>query len=128
MSIPAFPRGSEWRKWDLHIHSPLSILNNHYPKLPDGKPDWPNFLDRLERTDITVIGITDYFTIEGYKEIKSFQQQEGRLQGVTIFPNIEFRLNKIVPRTGAGAEKRLTLHVLFSNEVDNEGHRGALPS
>jgi predicted metal-dependent phosphoesterase TrpH len=117
MPTPAFPQGSEWRKWDLHIHSPLSILNNHYPKLPDVTPDWPKFLDSLERTDLAVIGITDYFTIEGYKEIRRIQQQEGRLQGIAVFPNIEFRLNKIVHRTGSGSEKRLTLHVLFSNEV-----------
>ena len=118
MSTPAFPRGSEWRKWDLHIHSPLSILSNRYSKLPNETPDWPHFLDRLEKADLAVIGITDYFTIEGYKEIRRFQQQEGRLQGIAVFPNIEFRLNKIVPRKGAGAEKRLTLHVLFSNEVE----------
>lgn len=22
--------GSEWRKWDFHVHTPYSILNNHY--------------------------------------------------------------------------------------------------
>ena len=120
LAAPVFPRGSEWRKWDLHIHSPLSILSNRYPTLPDDAPDWPRFLDRLERTDLAVVAITDYFTIDGYKIIRRFQQQEGRLQGLAVFPNIEFRLNKIVPRAGAGAEKRLTLHVLFSNEVETK--------
>ena len=115
---PAFPRGSEWRKWDLHIHSPLSILANNYTKLAGGIPDWPRFIDCLEKSQIAVIGITDYFTIEGYKEVRRFQKQENRLQGITIFPNIEFRLNKIVPRFDAGAEKRLTLHVIFSNELE----------
>jgi hypothetical protein len=34
-----FPRGSEWRKWDLHIHPPGTKLNDGYePK--DGQPDW----------------------------------------------------------------------------------------
>ena len=33
-----FPRGSEWRKWDLHIHPPGTKLNDGYePK--DGQPD-----------------------------------------------------------------------------------------
>lgn len=115
---PLFPRGSEWRKWDLHIHSPLSILSNCYATLPGNEPDWPRFLGRLEGLELAVVGITDYFTIEGYKAIRHFQQNNGRLKQVTVFPNIEFRLNKIVPRTGAGGEKRLTLHVLFSNEVE----------
>jgi hypothetical protein len=118
LPAPTYPRGSEWRKWDLHIHSPLSILGNSYPTLPGGAPDWPRFVDRLQQSDLAVVGIADYFTIDGYKEVRRLQQQEGKLERVTVFPNIEFRLNKIVPRTSSGAEKRLTLHVLFSNEVD----------
>jgi len=76
-----FPKGSEWRKWDLHIHSPLSILNNQFPKLSHGEPDWEPFLQKLESLDMAVIGITDYFTIEGYKELKKFKEQ-GRLQKI----------------------------------------------
>ena len=29
-------RGSEFRKWDLHIHSPYTVLNNNFG-LSDGK-------------------------------------------------------------------------------------------
>lgn len=25
-----FPRGSEWRKWDLHVHTPGTKLSNGY--------------------------------------------------------------------------------------------------
>ena len=59
-----YPKGSEWRKWDLHVHSPFSILNNQYLKLPDGTPNWEPFISKLESLDIAVVGITDYFTIE----------------------------------------------------------------
>ena len=31
-------RGSEFRKWDLHIHSPYTVLNNQFDKLSDGSP------------------------------------------------------------------------------------------
>lgn len=111
-----FPKGSEWRKWDLHIHSPLSILNNQFPKLSDGKPHWEPFLQKLESLDMAVIGITDYFTIEGYKELKKFKEQ-GRLKNIyTILPNIEFRLKNILASRG-GDEKRLNLHVIFSEDV-----------
>ncbi len=115
----AFPKGSEWRKWDLHVHSPLSILNNQFPKLEDGKPNWEPFLQKLESLDVAVIGITDYFTIEGYKALKKFKEQ-GKLQNIyTILPNIEFRLKNIVS-SRSGDEKRLNLHVIFSDEVSTE--------
>lgn len=111
-----FPKGSEWRKWDLHIHSPLSILNNQFTKLANGEPDWESFLQKLESLDMPVISITDYFTIEGYKALKEFKEQ-GRLQNIyTILPNIEFRLKHIVTSQN-GEEKRLNLHVIFSEDV-----------
>jgi hypothetical protein len=114
-----FPKGSEWRKWDLHVHSPLSILNNQFPKFSNGKPDWDPFLQKLESLDMAVIGITDYFTIEGYKELKKYKEQ-GRLPDIyTILPNIEFRLKHIVSSKN-GDEKRLNLHVIFSEEVSIE--------
>lgn len=106
-----FERGSQWRKWDLHIHSPLSLLNNQYPKLQGGEPDWQAFLQALESQDLAVIGITDYFTIDGYKRVKEFKH-EGRLSAIhTVLPNVEFRLATIVD------ERRLNLHVIFSDEV-----------
>ena len=87
-----YSKGSEWRKWDLHIHSPLSLLNNQFPKLSNGEPDWEQYLVKLESTDIAVAGINDYFTIEGYKKIVEYKKQ-GRLKNIhTILPNIEFRL------------------------------------
>jgi len=111
-----FQKGSEWRKWDLHIHSPLSILNNQFHKMDNGKPDWEPFLQKLESLDMAVLGITDYFTIEGYKELKKFKKQ-GRLQNIyTILPNIEFRLKNIVSSRN-GKDKRLNLHVIFSEGV-----------
>ena len=30
MPTPAYPRGSEWRKWDLQVHTPFSALNNGF--------------------------------------------------------------------------------------------------
>lgn len=118
---PMFSEGSLWRKWDLHIHSPLTILNNQYPKLADGSPDWEAFITRLESLDVAAIAITDYFTIEGYKKIKEYKKQ-GRLQGIhTILPNIEFRLSNILSSKKDGQQpKRLNFHVIFSDEISVE--------
>src|SRR6185437_10003954 len=81
-------RGSTWHKWDLHIHSPLSLLNNQFPHLAGGKADWEAYISKLEESDLSVVGITDYFTIDGYKIVRDFKQS-GRLKNIdSILPNI----------------------------------------
>lgn len=54
-------RGSEWRKWDLHIHTPASINQNY----GNNYDSWEKFINALENlpTDVQVIGITDYYFI-----------------------------------------------------------------
>jgi hypothetical protein len=48
-----YPAGSEWRKWDLHVHIPGTRLNDNYePK--GGAPDWDRFADALESSDVAV--------------------------------------------------------------------------
>lgn len=112
-----FSRGSMWRKWDLHVHSPLSILNNQFPHNPDGEPDWEAYIARLEELDASVVGITDYFTIDGYKRVKEFKKA-GRLLNIhSVLPNIEFRLKSIVSSRRDKGEIRLNLHVIFSDEI-----------
>jgi AAA domain len=121
MNSPSrFPGGSIWRKWDLHIHSPLSILNNQFPHNPDGAPNWDLYISKLEELDVAVVGITDYFTIDGYKKVRDFKNA-GRLPNIDrILPNIEFRLKTIISsrRDGKDAEEiRLNFHVIFSDEI-----------
>lgn len=113
-----FQKGSEWRRWDLHVHSPLSILNNHYPKLSDGSPDWDSFISKLENIKgVSVIGITDYFFIDGYKKIQEFRNQRlPRIKNIDrILPNIELRLDTFVVRDKS---KDINFHVIFSDELD----------
>ena len=109
------PRGSIWRKWDLHLHSPLSYLNNQYPKNGDGSPNWDAYLVALEGVgEVGVIGVTDYFSVAGYKELKDFKQQ-GRLQNIqNLLPNIELRIDTFVK------DKRINYHVVFSDELGPE--------
>lgn len=110
-----YPRGSEWRKWDLHVHSPLSGLNNQYPKKSDGSPDWEQFINRLEEIkDVSVIGITDYFFIDGYKKIIDFKEQGKFKNFDLILPNVELRLDTFVVKEKS---KDINFHVIFSNEL-----------
>ena len=121
-----YERGSEWRTWDLHVHSPLSILSNGFPTLvPSGLPDWDRYLLRLEQQNPAVLGVTDYFTVDGYKTLLTFQAQ-GRIPEIRLLPNIEFRLDKFVStRSDGTVPRRLNLHVIFSETVtlsDIEDH------
>ena len=61
-----YPRGSEWRRWDLHVHTPYSILNNRFGT--DFKAYAKLVFERAVEMEIALIGVTDYFTIDGYKE------------------------------------------------------------
>ncbi|WP_449538874.1 TrlF family AAA-like ATPase [Ferdinandcohnia sp. Marseille-Q9671] len=103
-------KGSTWRKWDLHIHSPESVLHNEY------SGNWDYFIETLENfTDISVIGITDYFSIAGYKKLTQ-KRDEGRIQNIDlIIPNIELRLDKTTHRG-----KPINIHILFDPELDTE--------
>ncbi|MGA2605873.1 MAG: TrlF family AAA-like ATPase [Terriglobia bacterium] len=108
--------GSEWRKWDLHVHSPMSALNNQFPKLQGGQPDWDRYFNQLRTlTDIAVLGITDYFSIEGYQKVREVWLS-GRLPNIQlVLPNIELRLGTFV--RGSGTDRRVNYHVIFSDEV-----------
>lgn len=113
-----YPKGSEWRKWDLHVHSPLSALNNGYPKQSDDCPDWEAFVGRLEKIkELSVLGITDYFSIAGYKQLLEFRKK-GRLKDLDlILPNIELRLDTFVVNNKS---KDINFHIIFSEKVAPE--------
>lgn len=107
-------RGSEWRKWDLHVHTPASLTNNY--KGRDGKDVWETYIDDLEHlpADIKVLGINDYLFIEGYRKVLKYKQN-GRLKNIDlILPVIEFRLATFA---GNQAFKRINFHVIFSDEL-----------
>ncbi len=115
MSNNQHERGSEWRRWDLHIHTPcyfheeFKIHSNEKDKYGDDK--WAKYIDVLEQVqDVSVIGITDYFSIEGYKKILKYKN-EGKLNNFDlILPNIEFRLDII-----GTDRKKINFHVIFSD-------------
>jgi len=77
-------RGSEWHRWDPHIHTPGTVLNDQYR----GDDPWDAYLTKIETSSpvIQALGITDYFGIEPYEKVLEFKKQ-GRLSNVgMIFP------------------------------------------
>jgi ABC-type lipoprotein export system ATPase subunit len=103
-------RGTAWRIWDLHVHTPASIIQ-HYGT--DTDETWAQFIDELEALpeDMTVIGINDYWFLDGYKRVVE-ARESGRLQNLeAIFPVIELRLDHFGGTDGKLA--RVNLHVIF---------------
>jgi len=106
--------GSQWRKWDLHVHTPESI-ENHY-KGTNQEEKWERFIAELEQlpAEVKVIGINDYLFIDGYRKVLEYKKL-GRLSNIeAIFPVIEFRIKKFA---GNRDFKRVNFHVIFSDEI-----------
>ena len=111
-------RGSEWRKWDLHVHTPISIFQKYGS---DSEETWEKYITDLEQLPETfsVIGINDYLFLDGYKRLLSEQQENNRLQNRLLIPVVEFRIEKFAG-VDFGKFKRINLHVIFSNELSLE--------
>lgn len=75
-------RGSEWRKWDLHFHTPSSY------DYQDGSVTNQDIIDGLYANNISVVAITDHHLID-IPRIKELQQL-GKEKGITVLPGIEF--------------------------------------
>lgn len=102
-----FPKGSEWRKWDLHVHTPDTKLNFQGFEIDE---KWEKYCQTLEESDVAVFGITDYFSIDNYFKLVEQFQDKYPLTNKTFFPNIEFRTE-----SKNSNNEHIQVHVLFSN-------------
>jgi hypothetical protein len=108
-----YPKGSEWRKWDLHVHSPES----------DGfSGSFEDFKNQIKRADCYVIGINDYFSVEGYKQIKQ-EIKEGKFDigNKKLLPVVEFRMRDVLKNRHTDQSGiNLNFHIVFSDKADIE--------
>src|SRR6266478_953272 len=109
------PRGSLWRKWDLHVHTPDSLTR---PYQAAGGDPWPKFLADLEALppEFKVLGINDYIFIEGYRRVCE-EKKRGRLKNIDlVLPVIELRLDRF--GGSQGHFSKLNYHIVFSDQID----------
>lgn len=102
-----YPRGSEWRIWDLHVHSPDSIEHNY-----GGPNPWDRYLTELAALppDIKVVGINDYWFLDGYKTVRAAFERGDLPNLEEVFPVLEVRCDTF---GGTEAElSRLNLHMI----------------
>lgn len=107
--------GSQWRRWEPHIHAPGTVLNNQF----GGADAWESYLTMLETITpkIEAIAVTDYYVTETYERVLK-HRAAGRLPNVQlIFPNVELRLD-VAAKTGF-----VNIHLLVSPEDPDHLHQ-----
>jgi ABC-type lipoprotein export system ATPase subunit len=115
-----YSRGSEWRRWDLHIHTPGTLKNDQFQgsnldeKWNKYYEDINNYIEEENCIqDIAVIGVTDYISIDNYKKVVSDNRLPDSIK--LIIPNVEMR---ITPITGSGTP--VNIHCLFNPDIADE--------
>lgn len=110
-------RGSEWRRWELHLHTPETQKNDQFEgSTPEEK--WDNFYKAIaeyvgDGSDplkaVSVIAITDYLSADNYFKVL----RDKRLPDCVklVLPNVEMRALPIAK------EAPLNIHCIFSPEV-----------
>jgi hypothetical protein len=107
MRVNNYNKGSEWRIWDLHIHTPASGFGQ--------ESDYPTLIQNLNNSCADVIGINDYTTIEGYEKILA-------IGGINkpVFPVVEFRMNNKLNHKNSSATDggvSINFHIIFDNQL-----------
>jgi hypothetical protein len=103
-----YPQGSDWRRWDVHVHTPDTILNDQFGT-------WDEYLSSIEaHPTVKVMGITDYMTITNYQKLREFKAY-GRIPNIELLiPNIEFRIAPPTDRATA-----VNIHLLICPDDPN---------
>lgn len=107
-----YPRGSEWRKWDLHLHAPGTKLSNEYEGSGDEVMD--RYCTILEESDVEVFGITDYFSLDGFFSVKERYTKLYPESKKIFFPNLELRLNEAVNRD----QQEVHIHLILRPDIE----------
>ena len=113
-------RGSEWRRWELHLHTPFTQKEDRYSgKTPDEK--WDNFYSSISNYigdgsdplhSICAIAVTDYLSIDNYLKVCKDQRLPDSVK--LVFPNVELRMKPIA------ADSPINIHCLFDPSIAGE--------
>lgn len=108
-------RGSEWRKCDLHIHTPFSKETCYGDR--NKTETWDKFIADIDANyEVgSIIGICDYNTFDGYFKIK--KEYPNLFEKYTILPVIELRTDDYV---GKDNKQKINLHIVFSDDLSYE--------
>lgn len=78
-------RGSEWRKWDLHVHTASSYDYKYKKNDADDR-----LIEALRNNNVQLVAITDHFLID---EVRITGLRE-KAQDIKFLPGVELRTDK----------------------------------
>ena len=120
-------KGSEWRKWNFHVHTKGTNKNDQFTSSSIEDFFYIFFKSAFDNK-VEAIGITDYFSIDRYleavdyvSEIENKENAAGEklftdeevafIKEIFLFPNVELRM---LPATDRG--RLINIHCLFNPE------------
>lgn len=111
-------RGSVWRKWDLHVHTPASFHWNEGINLAKRAPEGRDkvldeLIEKVVASDVAVFGIMDYWTFDGYLAIRERLAARKLTIPKAIFPGMELRIE-------APVDFRLNIQVVLSDALTKQ--------
>ncbi|MCG8446203.1 MAG: hypothetical protein MI753_10840, partial [Hyphomicrobiales bacterium] len=112
-----YKNGSVWRRWDLHIHTPGTLKNDQFTGSTI-EEKWENFINDINNhtENISVVGITDYISIDNYFRFKDHVLGgDVTKQFDLIIPNVELRISPVT-----GSSTPINIHCLFNPDIDEE--------
>lgn len=118
-----FNKGSEWRRWDLHLHTPGTKKNDQYEG-KDLEEKWDKFYNSISEyigdgknplKSIAVLGITDYLSIDNYLKVIKDNRLPPSIK--LVLPNVELRMVPLAKKSP------INIHCIFNPNIveDLEG-------
>lgn len=108
-----YPKGSEWRLWDLHIHTPASYnyTGGRFATMTAAEKSTAvtQIISNINESDVAAYAINDYWTFDGYLELRR-AHEAGEVIKKTVFPAIELRIE-------SASKHRLNIHVILSDKL-----------
>lgn len=109
----AHPRGSEWTQWDLHVHTPATLLSNAFEGATEDEK-WDDYIRAVAKSGLQVIAPTNYFCLDGIDRVVA-AKVGGQLGEVEcVLPNIEFRIDQS-NKDGS----HIHVHVIFADRFSS---------
>lgn len=111
--IKKYPKGSEWRKWDLHTHTPLDhewINKPNLNTIEEKETFARQYVQFAVEKNLSVVAITDHNFCDSIEHLLiPYIQKEAIDSNITILPGFE-----ITAKDGSGVH----LLVIFSENTD----------
>ena len=115
MSHKSWQKGSQWRKWDLHVHTPASFRWNGGKCLREMTREekdisFSELFKPIEESDVAVFCFMDYWTFDGYIQFRDYLTRNNMSCTKAIFPGMELSIE-------APVDYRLNIHIILSDTL-----------